>query len=115
MPTRLKLQITTAKGYKMMGTRDLPPIHPGEILLEEYLKPMGISQYRLAKDISVDPRRVNEIVHGQRSITADTALRLARYFGTSERFWLNLQSRYDLELQKMELGERLEQEVKALP
>ncbi len=98
-----------------MGTRDLPPIHPGEILIEEYLKPMGISQYRLAKDISVDPRRVNEIVHGQRSITADTALRLARYFGTSERFWLNLQSRYDLELQKMELGERLEQEVKALP
>jgi addiction module HigA family antidote len=98
-----------------MSTRELPPIHPGEILLEEYLKPMGITQYRLAKDINVDPRRINEIVHGQRSITADTALRLARYFGTSERFWLNLQSRYDLELQKMELGERLEQEVKALP
>jgi addiction module HigA family antidote len=98
-----------------MSTRELPPIHPGEILLEEYLKPMGISQYRLAKDINVDPRRINEIVHGQRSISADTALRLARYFGTSERFWLNLQSRYDLELQKLELGERLEQEVKALP
>jgi addiction module HigA family antidote len=98
-----------------MSTRELPPIHPGEILLEEYLKPMGISQYRLAKDINVDPRRINEIVHGQRSISADTALRLARYFGTSERFWLNLQSRYDLELQKMELGERLEQEVKVLP
>ena len=98
-----------------MSTRELPPIHPGEILLEEYLKPMGISQYRLAKDINVDPRRINEIVHGQRSISADTALRLARYFGTSERFWLNLQSRYDLELQKMELGGRLEQEVKALP
>lgn len=98
-----------------MGTRDLPPIHRGEILLEEYLKPMGIGQYRLAKDTSVDPRRINEIVRGQRSITADTALRLARYFGTSESFWLNLQSRYDLELQKMELGERLEQEVKALP
>ena len=97
-----------------MSTRELPPIHPGEILLEEYLKPMGITQYRLAKDINVDPRRINEIVHGQRSITADTALRLARYFGTSERFWLNLQSRYDLELQKMELGERLEREVKAL-
>ena len=75
---------------------------------------MGISQYRLAKDINVDPRRINEIIHGQRSITADTALRLARYFGTSERFWLNLQSRYDLELQKMELGDRLEKEVKAL-
>lgn len=98
-----------------MSTRELLPIHPGEILLEEYLQPMGISQYRLAKDISVDPRRINEIVHGQRSISADTALRLARYFGTSERFWLNLQSRYDLELQKMELGERLEQEVKVLP
>ena len=75
---------------------------------------MGISQYRLAKDINVDPRRINEIIHGQRSITADTALRLTRYFGTSERFWLNLQSRYDLELQKMELGDRLEKEVKAL-
>ena len=85
-----------------MVTREIPPIHPGEILLEEYLKPMGISQYWLAKDIHVDPRRINEIIHGQRSITADTALRLARYFGTSERFWLNLQSRYDLELQKME-------------
>lgn len=98
----------------MMIIREIPPIHPGEILLEEYLKPMGISQYRLAKDINVDPRRINEIIHGQRSITADSALRLARYFGTSERFWLNLQSRYDLELQKMELGDRLEKEVKIL-
>ena len=98
----------------MVNVREIPPIHPGEILLEEYLKPMGITQYRLAKDIHVDPRRINEIIHGQRSITADTALRLARYFGTSERFWLNLQSRYDLELQKMELGDRLEKEVKAL-
>jgi addiction module HigA family antidote len=94
--------------------REIPPIHPGEILFEEYLKPMEISQYRLAKDINVDPRRINEIIHGQRSISADTALRLARYFGTSERFWLNLQSRYDLELQKMELGDRLEKEVKTL-
>ena len=99
----------------MMTVREIPPIHPGEILLEEYLKPMGISQYRLAKDINVDPRRINEIIHGQRSITADTALRLARYFGTSERFWLNLQSRYDLELQKMELGDQLEKEVKPFP
>ena len=97
-----------------MSVREIPPIHPGEILLEEYLKPMSISQYRLAKDINVDPRRINEIIRGQRSITADTALRLARYFGTSERFWLNLQSRYDLELQKMELGDRLEKEVKIL-
>ncbi len=97
-----------------MNKREIPPIHPGEILLEEFLKPMGISQYRLAKDTNVDPRRINEIVHGQRSITADTALRLSRFFGTSERFWLNLQARYDLELQKMELGDRLEKEVKAL-
>lgn len=91
--------------------RKLPAIHPGEILLEEFLNPLGISQYQLAKDISVPPRRINEIVHGQRSITADTALRLARYFGTSERFWLNLQSRYDLEVEKERLGRRLECEV----
>lgn len=97
-----------------MNKREILPIHPGEVLLEEFLKPMGISQYRLAKDTSVDPRRINEIVHGQRSITADTALRLSRFFGTSERFWLNLQARYDLELQKMELGDRLEEEVKVL-
>jgi addiction module HigA family antidote len=97
-----------------MNKREIPPIHPGEILLEEFLKPMGISQYRLAKDTNVDPRRINEIVHGQRSITADTALRLSCFFGTSERFWLNLQSRYDLELKKMELGDRLEKEVIAL-
>ncbi|GBD32536.1 Antitoxin HigA [bacterium HR33] len=91
--------------------RKLPLIHPGEILREEFLKPLGISQYRLAKDISVPPRRINEIVHGKRSITADTALRLARYFGTSERFWLNLQTRYDLEVEKERLGSRLEKEV----
>lgn len=91
--------------------RKLPLIHPGEILHEEFLKPLEISQYRLAKDISVPPRRINEIVHGQRSITADTALRLARYFGTSERFWLNLQTRYDLEVEKERLGRRLEKEV----
>jgi len=91
--------------------RKLPAIHPGEILLEEFLNPLGISQYQLAKDISVPPRRINEIVHGQRSITADTALRLARYFGTSERFWLNLQARHDLEVEKDRLGRRLEREV----
>ena len=89
----------------------LAPIHPGEILLEEFLEPLGISQYRLAKDISVSARRINEIVHGARSITADTALRLARYFETSERFWLNLQTRYDLEVEKDRLGTRLEEEV----
>jgi len=81
-----------------MTHKKLPPIHPGEILLEEFLEPMGISQYRLAKSINVPPRRINEIVHGQRSISADTALRLARYFGTSERFWMNLQVRFDLEV-----------------
>ena len=90
------------------------PAHPGEILLEEFLRPIGISQYRLAKDISVHPRRINEIVHGKRSITADTALRLARYFGLSERFWLNLQARYDLEIEKDRLEGRLEREVKVL-
>jgi addiction module HigA family antidote len=89
----------------------LTPIHPGEILLEEFLQPMEISQYRLAKDISVPPRRINEIVHGKRGISADTALRLSRYFGLSERFWMNLQSRYDLETEKDKLGERIEQEV----
>ena len=97
-----------------MTKRHFPPIHPGEILFEEFLKPMRISQYRLAKDISVDPRRINEIVHGQRSISADTALRLGHYFGTSARFWLNLQSHYDLEVQEEMLGDRLEEEVKAL-
>ena len=89
----------------------IPPVHPGEILLEEFLKPMGISQYRLAVDISVPPRRINEIVHGKRAITADTALRLARYFGNSEGFWMNLQTRYDLEVQRDRMGERLVKEV----
>nr|MDP2483134.1 HigA family addiction module antitoxin [Candidatus Palauibacterales bacterium] len=88
-----------------------PPVHPGEVLLEEFLEPMEISQYRLAKDISVPPRRINEIVHGKRSITADTALRLSRYFGTSEKFWLNLQTGYDLEVERDRLGDRLEEEV----
>ena len=92
-------------------TRKLPPIHPGEILLEEFLKPMGLSQYRLAKDTNVSPRRINEIVQGKRSISADTALRLSRYFGTTERFWLNLQTRYDLEVEKDRLGKRLIEEV----
>ena len=89
----------------------LAPIHPGEILLEEFLKPLGISQYRLAKDINVPARRINEIVLGKRAISADTALRLARYFGLSERFWINLQTRYDLEKEKDKLQDRLEKEV----
>jgi addiction module HigA family antidote len=91
----------------------LPPIHPGEILLEEFLKPLHISQYRLAKDLGVPARRINEIVHGKRAISADTALRLSRYFGLSDRFWLNLQTRYDLEMAKDRLGERLQREVRA--
>lgn len=94
-----------------MKNKKMDPIHPGEILFEEFLKPMRISQYRLAKEISVPPRRINEIVHGKRSITADTALRLSKYFGTSERFWLNLQTRFDLEIEKERLGERLDSEV----
>ena len=97
-----------------MGIRKIAPFHPGEILLEEFLKPLGISQYKLAKDISVPPRRINEIVQGKRSVTADTALRLSRYFGLSERFWLNLQSRYDLEVEKDKLDVRLEKEVRVL-
>ena len=91
--------------------KKLEPIHPGEILLEEFLKPLGMSQYRLAKDINVSPRRINEIVHGKRSVSANTALRLARYFGTTDRFWLNLQTRYDLEIEKDRLGKRLYKEV----
>jgi len=97
-----------------MTAKTIEPIHPGEILSEEFLKPLNISQYRLAKDISVPPRRVNEIVHGTRAITADTALRLSRYFGLSESFWLNLQSRYDLETEKDRLKGRIEKEVKVL-
>ncbi len=89
----------------------LPPIHPGEILLEEFLEPMGISQYRLAKDISVSPRRINEIVLGKRAITPNTALRLSLFFGLSERFWMNLQTRYDIELEKDRLEGRLAKEV----
>ena len=97
-----------------MKNKKLPPIHPGEILIEKFLKPMGLSQYRLAKDISVPPRRINEIVHGKRSISADTALRLGRYFGISPQFWLNLQTRFDLEVTEDLLAERLEKEVQVL-
>jgi addiction module HigA family antidote len=93
-------------------TEKLPNVHPGEVLLEEFLKPMGISQNRLAREITVPPRRVNEIVLGKRAITPDTAIRLARYFGTSERFWLGLQMDFDLEEARNELSERLDQEVK---
>jgi len=88
------------------------PIHPGEILLEEFLKPLGVSQYRLAKEISVPPRRINAIVLGKRAVSPDTALRLARYFGLSDQFWINLQARYDLEVEKDRLADRLEREVR---
>ena len=97
-----------------MKNKKLPPIHPGEILMEEFLEPMGISQYRLAKDMSVPPRRINEIVHGKRSITADTALRLGRFFSMSPQFWLNLQTRYDLEVTEDLLEDRLDAEVHVL-
>jgi antitoxin HigA-1 len=85
----------------------IAPIHPGEVLLHEFLEPLGVTQHRLAVSIGVPPRRINEIVHGKRRITADTALRLARYFGTTDRFWLNLQTRYDLEVEKDHLGDKL--------
>jgi addiction module HigA family antidote len=98
----------------MTRQKKVPPIHPGEILQAEFLAPLGISQYRVAKETSVPPRRINEIVRGKRSISADTALRLARYFGTSERFWMNLQIRYDLEAEKDRLGPRLQHEVHVL-
>lgn len=110
MPMTSRSQITTRK---LQGSK-LPPIHPGEVLFEEFLKPFGISQYRLAKEIRVPPRRINEIIHGMRAITADTALRLARYFGTSAAFWLNLQTRYDLEVQRDKLGRRIEREIPRL-
>jgi antitoxin HigA-1 len=112
MRTTSRSSTTTERKRRTNATR-LPPVHPGEVLLEEFLKPMDISQYRLAKDMSVPPRRVNEIVLKKRGITADTALRLGRYFGTSEQFWLNLQSEYDLDVTRDLLGGRLNSEVVA--
>ena len=97
-----------------MRVRRLPPVHPGAVLNEDFLGPLGLTHYRLAKGLSVPPRRINEIVHGKRAVTADTALRLARFFGTSERFWLNLQTGYDLEVERDRLRTRLPKEVKVL-
>lgn len=97
-----------------MGKRDFPPIHPGEILREEFLIPLGISQYRLAKEIHVPARRINEIVLEKRGISADTALRLGRYFGTTAQLWINLQARYDLEVARDAIADRLETEIKPL-
>ncbi len=105
MASRSQTATHRARGAK------LPPVLPGEILFEEFLKPFGISQYRLAWDIRVPPRRVNEIVHGVRSITADTALRLTKYFGTSAAFWMNLQARFDLEVQRDRVDRRIEKAI----
>ena len=98
-----------------MAKRDFPPIHPGEILYAEFLEPLGVSQYRLAKDTGVTSRRINEIVHGRRAITADTALRFGRYFNMEAQFWLNLQSHYDMEVAMGDLEDRLDKEVHPLP
>lgn len=106
MPTTLKLLTITNMERKMEGQK-LAPIHPGEILFEEFLEPMKLSQYRLAKSLQVPPRRINEIIQGKRRISANTALRLAQFFGTSERFWMNLQVRYDLEVEKDRLGDHI--------
>jgi addiction module HigA family antidote len=97
-----------------MTRKRLRPVHPGEVLREDFLTPLGLTQYRLAKSRSVPPRRINEIVHGKRAVTADTALRLARFFGTSERFWLNLQTGFDLEVERDRLRHRLASEVRVL-
>jgi addiction module HigA family antidote len=93
----------------MRASAVMPPIHPGEVLLTEFLEPLGVTQHRLAVAISVPPRRINEIVHGKRGISTDTALRLSRFFGTTDRFWLNLQSRYDIEVERDRLAETLDQ------
>lgn len=95
-----------------MNKKKMPPVHPGEILSEDFLVPMGLSQYRLAKEMNVYPRKINEIVHGKRSITADTALRLAQFFGTSAELWMNLQAHYDLEVARDKMQEQVKQEVR---
>ena len=113
LPARKIRHTRSIAGIQPMTDEKLPPIHPGEILLTEFLEPLGISQYRLATDISVPPRRINEIVKGKRAITANTALRLSRYFATSDRFWLNLQTHFDLEVERDRMGDSLEDEVQA--
>jgi addiction module HigA family antidote len=107
-----KSQTTTKKLKNPMIEEKMAPVHPGEILKEDFMVPMGISQYLLAKSIGVDPRRINALIHGKRAITADTALRLGRYFGIEPEFWMNLQTHYDLEVQSDRLAGKLEQEVK---
>ena len=98
-----------------MMDKNLSPIHPGEVLLEDFMKPLGLTQYRLARELGVTPIRISQIVNGERSITVDTAMRLARYFGTSAAVWLRLQVRYDLEVAEKELGPRISREVKVRP
>jgi addiction module HigA family antidote len=98
----------------MTMAKRMPPLHPGEVLAEEFMEPLGLSQYRVAKEISVSPRRINEIVHGDRSVTADTALRLAQLFGTTAEFWLNLQAYYDLEKQRDLTGAEIRRTVKRI-
>lgn len=104
----------TEKIFKGCNMKRLPPIHPGEVLLEDFMKPLGLSRYRVAKDIGVPALRISQIVRGQRSITADTAMRLARYFGTSSAIWLRLQARYDLEIAELKMAKRIKREVKIL-
>ena len=94
--------------------KKIPPLHPGEVLFEEFLKPMNISQNRLGRDLKVSPRRINEIIHGKRSITADTALRLSRYFGNSARFWMGLQMDYDLDVETDKLSQRIKKDIEQL-
>ena len=94
-----------------MARKRLAPVHPGEVLVREFLEPLELTQYRLAKSLKVPARRINEIVHGTRAVSADTALRLARFFGTSDRFWLNLQAAYDLDMERDRLGERIKRDV----
>jgi addiction module HigA family antidote len=110
-PEMLRLSIITSEAMPM---NTLPPVHPGEVLLEDFMKPLGLSQYRLSKDIGVPALRISQIVRGQRAITADTALRLARYFGTSPDVWLRLQATYDLEVAQRQIGKRIAREVRAL-
>ena len=112
MPTTLRLQTITKERKQLMNEKKMPPVHPGEILQEDFLLPMGLSQYRLAKEMNVYPRKINEIVHGKRSITADTALRLAQFFGTSAELWMNLQAHYDLEVARDKMQEQVKQEVR---
>ena len=101
-----------ASEVKMEQEERLPPVHPGEVLLEDFMKPLGLSQYRLAQELNVPAVRISHIVHGKRAVTADTALRLARYFGTSANVWMRLQARYDLEVAEAELADRVKREVK---